>query len=75
MRVDVAEAGCGGGSLNCSVDTLCGDRSTTVAEHQVGPEGRGAFGQPLVEERFQLWVQGDVAVVVELADGSAQPEG
>jgi hypothetical protein len=28
---------------------------------------------PLVEERLQLWVKWDVAVVVKLADGDAQP--
>ena len=32
-------------------------------------------GDPVVEHLLELWVQRDVAVVVELADGDAQPEG
>jgi hypothetical protein len=32
-------------------------------------------GDPIVEQWFELWVQRDVAVVVELADRDPQPVG
>jgi len=32
-------------------------------------------GDPVIEHRLELWVKGDEAVIVELADGNAQPVG
>src|SRR6266508_4247187 len=55
--------------------TLRSAAPTLVDEQQAGTQPLGSLVEPLVEHGLELGVQGDVAVVVELADRDAQPVG
>ncbi len=70
MPASVAEAAQGGG------DAVRGEGAAAVEEEPVGAQASGSVvGDPVVEEVLELRVQGDVAVVVELADRDAEPVG
>ena len=57
-------------------DALMADRSVVFEQKAIGAQaGRPVVGDPVVEQLFQLWVQRDVAVVVQFADRDPQPVG
>jgi len=53
-------------------DPVAGERPVAVDEQSIrtNPDGP-VVGDPVVEEILELWVQRDVAVLVELADRNA----
>jgi hypothetical protein len=69
MGGDVADAGGGGGVAQGFGDALLADRPVVFEQKAIGAQaGRPVVGDPVVEKLFQLWVQRDVAVVVQFAD-------
>lgn len=75
VRADVADPGHLGGLGDGSVDASLAD-PLAVFDEQVGAAKTGGpLGEPGVEEVFELWVQRDVAVRAELADGHVEPVG
>jgi hypothetical protein len=75
VRCDPSDPGRGSGFGDGPFDPGGRDRAALVDEDQIRSEILGTVGQPLIEEFFEAGVQRDVAVVVQLADGDAQPEG
>ena len=75
MRGDAAEAGLAGDLGDGAIDPRRGDPASVVGEQVVGAQGVAALGEPVVEEGFELGVQRDVAIAVQLADGHPQPVG
>src|SRR6516164_2060121 len=55
--------------FNRGIDSRRGDPTSMVGEQIVGAQVVAASSKPVVEERFELWVEWDVAVAVQLANG------
>jgi hypothetical protein len=70
----VADPGGGGGPADGGVDAGLWERAPVFGEHQlawlVAP-----LVTPLAQQGLHPWVQGDVSIGVELADGDVQPFG
>ena len=72
---DVADAGCGGDLGDRAVHSRGGIRRPRSMNSRSSADRPAASSQPVVEERLELGVQRDVAVVVELAERDPQPVG
>ena len=73
---DVADAGGVAQMPQRLGDTVVTDRPVVFEQKTIGAQPGGpVVGDPVVEEFFQLWVQRNVAVVVQLADRDPQPVG
>jgi len=76
MGGDVADASHVGDAAQRGRDALVADRSIVFDQKVIGAQpGRSVVGDPVIKQLFELWVQRDVAVVVQLADRDAQPVG
>ena len=76
VRGDVADARVGAEPAQRGGDAQRGDGTVAFEQEPVGAQAGGpVVGDPVVEQRLELRVQGDVAVVVELADRDAEPVG
>jgi hypothetical protein len=70
---NVADPSRGGDLGQGPVDPAGGDRPAAVHKQPVRAQVGRAAGDVVVQERLEFGVQPDVAVVVELAQGDAQP--
>ena len=75
VRGDVSDSRRSGYLGDGPVDPALGDPPTAVDEQVVAAQARGPAGDPVVEQVFELRVQGDVAVGAQLADRHVQPVG
>jgi hypothetical protein len=75
MRVDMADSRCGSSGLDCLVDSGTWDRATAISEEQWTVLPVRSPLEPCVDHCFELGMQGDVPVVVKLADRDAEPVG
>jgi hypothetical protein len=74
VRVDVADAGGGGDSGDPALHGVAVERALLAREEPA--VGMGFVGPSIgVEQLDEMGVEGDVAVVVELAEGDPQPGG
>jgi hypothetical protein len=74
VGVDVADAGGFGDAVEHAGHGVTVEGPPVVGQQQSAGVSVG-FVVPLLEQVDELGVQGDVAVVVKLADGDAQPVG
>ncbi|BCO34927.1 hypothetical protein MHEC_27950 [Mycobacterium heckeshornense] len=76
MRGDVADAGRARDAAQRRSDAVMANRPSVFDQKVIGAQPIGSMvGDPVIKEFFELWVQRDVAVVVQLADRDAQPVG
>jgi hypothetical protein len=75
VGADVTDTGVVSDGVKCRVDSGRSDAATSLDEQQVGSDCAASVGEPFVEQHLDLWVERDVAVVVELADRDSEPIG
>ena len=76
MGGDVADPGNVGDVSQRGGDAVTTYRSIVFEQKAIGAQPMwSVLGDPVVEQLFELWVQRDVAVVVQLADRDPQPVG
>ncbi len=74
MGGDVADTGHVGDAAQRSRHALVADRSIVFDQKVIGAQPvRSVVGDPVIKQVLELWVQRDIAVVVQLADRDAQP--
>ena len=75
MRADVSDPGRRGDLGDGPVDAVVPDALAVFEEQVAAAQAGWSVGEPLVEEVLQLRVQGNVAVVAQLAQRHVQPVG
>ena len=75
MRADVPDPGRRGDLGHGPVDAVLPDALAVFDEQVAAAQAGWAVGEPLVEEILELGVQGNVAVVAQLAQRHMQPVG
>ena len=76
MGGDVADAGGVGSVPQGFGDAVVADRPVVFEQKAIRAQSGGpVVGDPVVEQLLELWVQRDVAVVVQFADRNSQPVG
>ena len=75
MRADVSDSGRCGDLGHGPVDAVVPDALAVFDEQVAAAQAGGSAGEPVVEEILELGMQGNVAVVAQLAQRHMQPVG